>query len=345
MLFSFASGIFHPYYVSLLAPFLAALVGAGAGQLFGRRLSLRVVAPLAIAAGVVVELVIRGNYPAQLHWLVPVLVGLGVLTIAVLALARSPRARAVALAVAIAALLIAPAVWAFDTLSYATSSTFPSGGPAIGRERRPGLRRRRPRPPPARRRRRGRSRPRAVRLGSSSGSGAGAGGSGVGGPRAPVRRRLRRRRAPLGAAQGGGSGAGGGGFGGSPFGGNAALAEHRPWPTSTSHGGGTLAVSSQSGAAEAIIARGANVVGIGGFSGRESEVSRSWLAQEVRSGKIRWVLAEESGPGPERRGAGGSGGARRAGRDRLPAGLLVAAARRRQGRRPPAAKPAWAPKR
>ena len=31
--FSFAKGIFHPYYVSLLAPFTAALVGAGAGQL------------------------------------------------------------------------------------------------------------------------------------------------------------------------------------------------------------------------------------------------------------------------------------------------------------------------
>src|SRR3984893_2686193 len=33
VLFSVASGIFHPYYVSLLAPFLAALVGAGAAQL------------------------------------------------------------------------------------------------------------------------------------------------------------------------------------------------------------------------------------------------------------------------------------------------------------------------
>jgi 4-amino-4-deoxy-L-arabinose transferase-like glycosyltransferase len=33
VLFSFASGIFHPYYVSLLAPFAAALVGAGAAQL------------------------------------------------------------------------------------------------------------------------------------------------------------------------------------------------------------------------------------------------------------------------------------------------------------------------
>ena len=30
--FSYASGIFHPYYVSLLAPFTAALVGGGVGQ-------------------------------------------------------------------------------------------------------------------------------------------------------------------------------------------------------------------------------------------------------------------------------------------------------------------------
>ena len=35
--FSFASGIFHPYYVSELAPFLAALVGAGVGPLHARR--------------------------------------------------------------------------------------------------------------------------------------------------------------------------------------------------------------------------------------------------------------------------------------------------------------------
>ena len=38
VLFSAASGIFHPYYVSLLAPFTAALVGAGAAQLLGGRL-------------------------------------------------------------------------------------------------------------------------------------------------------------------------------------------------------------------------------------------------------------------------------------------------------------------
>jgi hypothetical protein len=63
------------------------------------------------------------------------------------------------------------------------------------------------------------------------------------------------------------------------------------------HGGGTIGVSSQSSAASAIVAQGAQVAGIGGFSGHESDVSVAWLAAEVRSGKIRWVLDSESGGG------------------------------------------------
>jgi hypothetical protein len=74
------------------------------------------------------------------------------------------------------------------------------------------------------------------------------------------------------------------------------------------HGGGTIAVSSQSSAAAAIIDKHAIVAGIGGFSGRESEVSVSWLSQEVSSGRIRWVLAESTAgrarlPGDTRVGA------------------------------------------
>jgi hypothetical protein len=37
------------------------------------------------------------------------------------------------------------------------------------------------------------------------------------------------------------------------------------------------------------------VAGLGGFSGRESEVSVKWLAEQVRAGHIRWVLADSSG--------------------------------------------------
>ncbi len=54
---------------------------------------------------------------------------------------------------------------------------------------------------------------------------------------------------------------------------------------------------SQSSAAAAIVQSGANVAGLGGFSGRESTVSASWLAAEVKAGRLRFILADENGGG------------------------------------------------
>ena len=66
------------------------------------------------------------------------------------------------------------------------------------------------------------------------------------------------------------------------------------------HGGGTIGVSSQQGAASSIIESGANVAGLGGFSGRESDVSVAWLKRAVAEGKIRWVLVDgNTGMGPQ----------------------------------------------
>src|SRR5450432_3550097 len=51
VVFSYASGIFHPYYVSFLAPWTAMLVGAGVGMALGSERLGRIVGPLAIAGG------------------------------------------------------------------------------------------------------------------------------------------------------------------------------------------------------------------------------------------------------------------------------------------------------
>ena len=80
------------------------------------------------------------------------------------------------------------------------------------------------------------------------------------------------------AAPGGGAGAIG-----APFGQGRSLSAELSY--TRAHGGGTIAVSSQSSAASSIIEQDAEVAGIGGFSGRESDVSVSWLAQEVRRGR------------------------------------------------------------
>ena len=139
VVFSFASGIFHPYYVSFLAPWAAILVGAGAGLMLPRSLggaadgrAVRVIAPLAIAAGAITELVVLGDLDGAMPWAKPVVIGIAgacAILLAIAGEAHAGRYRAGVVAVALAALLAAPSAWAVQTLGHATSSTFPAGGP------------------------------------------------------------------------------------------------------------------------------------------------------------------------------------------------------------------------
>ena len=301
VVFSYASGIFHPYYVSFLAPFAAALLGAGASLMLPRALggtasskTARVIAPLAIAGGAITELVVLGELSGSLAWATPLVIGVGGACAIVLALQLSPRVRAVLVAVALAALLAAPASWAVETLGHATSSTFPSGGPASASTGGPG----------------GGGGPGGFGGGSArSGGGAGRFGRGAGaGGFAPGGGSTTGGFAPPSLFGGGGSttggagsrggfpGGGGGSAGGGGFGGDteSLTAAIR---YAEAHGGGTIGVESQSSAAEAILSSDANVAGLGGFSGRESTVSLTWLAHEVLAGKLRWVIVDSSQSG------------------------------------------------
>ena len=307
MVFSSAKGIFHPYYVSLLAPFIAMLTGAGAAQLLKGELNARIVGPLAVVAGVATELVVLSRYPGELTWLIPILIAVGVLATLALAAFAERRVRLAALGVVLAALLIAPGAWAVDTLGHATSGTFPAGGPesaaAGGFGGGPGGRGGFSGGGTGRAGFRaggvggvqlfgsgGTSRSTGTGQGASEVSGAQAGGApaGAGIPILPAG----------GAGFAGGRGFGGGGPGGGGPGGEDLSNEVLSYIEQ--HGGGTIAVASQSSAASAIISQDADVAGIGGFSGRESDVSISWLAGEVAAGKIRWVLASQSGSGAGR---------------------------------------------
>ena len=130
--FSYASGIFHPYYVSFLAPFTAMLIGAGVGEAMSGGRIARVAIPAAIVAGGVTELVVLGNLSGELSWARPLIIAAAGTSAILLAAQLSPRVRAAVLGVALAALLAAPATWAAETIGHATASTFPAGGPASG---------------------------------------------------------------------------------------------------------------------------------------------------------------------------------------------------------------------
>jgi 4-amino-4-deoxy-L-arabinose transferase-like glycosyltransferase len=270
--FSFASGIFHPYYVSFLAPFVAAFVGAGAGLALERGPRARVVAPLAIAGGAVTELVVLGETPGQLSWAIPVVVVVSGCCAVALGFGWSPRVRTVLVGAALAALLAAPAVWAAETLGHATSATFPTGGPASAAAGGPGG------PPGA---------------GPPAGGFAGRLPGGFPGPPSGA-------GVPGAGARAGGPG-GAGGFGADSSAVTAAVRY------ASSHGGGTVGVESQSSAASAILSENADVAGLGGFSGRESSVTVSWIATEVRAGRLRWIFVDSGQtqrlPGDTRRGS------------------------------------------
>ncbi|HWE12684.1 MAG TPA: glycosyltransferase family 39 protein [Solirubrobacteraceae bacterium] len=304
VVFSYAQGIFHPYYVSFLAPFTAALVGAGVGEVAGSRPGapwLRWLGPVLIAGGVIVELVVLGNLNGELSWATPLIIAVGVVCAGALLLKLTPRVRLAVLGTALAALIAAPATWAVDTVGHATSSTFPAGGPAnagfagFGGRGGPGG-----------------GFPFRRGGGGGPGGGPGFGGGGPGGAPggASGSSNLPGVQGLFGAGGGGGFGAGrggggfggpGGGFGGDSAGLNAALTYAR------AHGGGTIGVESQSAASQAILSSNADVAGLGGFSGRESSVTASWLAMEVQAGRLRWILAQGSqrfaGPADGRQGS------------------------------------------
>ncbi len=304
VVFSYAQGIFHPYYVSFLAPFSAALVGAGAAQLARDGRHARILAPLAIAGGVATELAVMHS-DQTLAALQPVVVGVGAVTAIALMLLSSSRLRLTALGAVLATLSIAPAAWAVDTLGHATSGTFPAGGPQNvadgpagpggfhsfgGRGGFPGG------GIPG-----GGFPGRGLLGGALPGAGGfpNAGGPPPGGALGPG--------GGVGPAQRGGLfGGGAGGFGGA-FGGRSLKAT---LSYISAHGGGPLAVSAQTTAETAIIDSAARVAGIGGFSGNESEVSATWLAHEIRAGKIRWVLDTESSFAGFGGGFGGISGGR-----------------------------------
>jgi len=85
----------------------------------------------AVMATVVTEVAILRDPPGSLRWWQPLLILGGIAAAVSLWVAIRPMARALVAAGAIGLLLVAPAVWAAETIPHVTGSTFPYGGPAI----------------------------------------------------------------------------------------------------------------------------------------------------------------------------------------------------------------------
>jgi 4-amino-4-deoxy-L-arabinose transferase-like glycosyltransferase len=139
LVFSYMSGIIHPYYMVALAPGIGALVGIGAISLWQERLSWagRSVAAATVLVTAVWSYILLDRTPGWLPWLRWVVLVAGVLSaIALLAgpwLARAVSFRRLVLlpvGLAMVAGLAGPAAYALDTVNTAHTGAIPSAGPA-----------------------------------------------------------------------------------------------------------------------------------------------------------------------------------------------------------------------
>ncbi|MFG1754802.1 glycosyltransferase family 39 protein [Streptosporangium sandarakinum] len=284
VVFSFAEGIFHPYYTTAMAPAVAALTGIG-GVLMWRAARRSRAWTVVLAGGIVVtgawSFAVLRRSPDFAPWLAWAVIAAAVAAAALLLARLGARARrlvaATVLVTGLFAGLAGPAAYALTPLGSPVMGTNPTAGPAgSGMPGMPGGG--------------GRGMPGRFLEGT------GADGSG---------------NAPPGETGERSSGEGTGDGSGEP----------RPRLIMGGPGGGIdrklldylernqgsatwlVAVDSAQSAASAILSTGRPVIAMGGFSGSDPAMSVTRIKELVSTGRLRYVLPG-GGPG----GPGGPGG-------------------------------------
>ena len=142
LVFSYMSGIIHPYYTVALAPAIGALTGIGAVSAWRARRSMAggqaLAARAVLAAGLVVTawwaFVLLGRSADWLPWLRPVVLACGLAAAAVVVAERWLSGRAVLLFVAPLALvagLAGPLAYSVNTAATSHTGALPSAGPSV----------------------------------------------------------------------------------------------------------------------------------------------------------------------------------------------------------------------
>ncbi|MFF8634993.1 glycosyltransferase family 39 protein [Streptomyces pilosus] len=311
--FSYMAGIFHQYYTVALAPYLAAVTGAGSVALWERRQKTWVSLTLAAAATATAAWghVLLGRTPDHLPWLKWAVLAGGL--VAALGLVLAGRVgRRVALGAAGLALAVAlagPAAYTLSTVQQGHSGSIVTAGPAgagMGGGGRPGGGGGPGGFPGGGQNQRGQVPPGGATDGDGGGFPGGGptgrngqdGQDGGGNGQLPGRTQ---RNAPGGGAEAGGM-PGAGGMGGLLGGTNVGAEAKELLETDAGdHTWAAAAVGAQNAAAYQL-ATGAPVMAIGGFNGTDPSPTLAQFQEYVADGRIYYFVA-----------GGGMGGGRDSG--------------------------------
>lgn len=136
------SGFFHRYYLSMLAPAIAALSGIGIAEMWNVYMKNGwrwVLLPAALAANGIVQGCILWRYEEFRDTLLPVVGGvsfLSALALCIIRLMKKDNLKVIinsVTAVGFAALIIAPAIWAYMPILYGSDTHLPNAGPELAK--------------------------------------------------------------------------------------------------------------------------------------------------------------------------------------------------------------------
>jgi 4-amino-4-deoxy-L-arabinose transferase-like glycosyltransferase len=304
LVFSFMGGIFHPYYTVALAPYIAGVVGIGAGLLWERRASVwwRGIAAVTVALTTAWSFRLLSEASSWQPWIRWVVLAAGVASTVLVLLPRRVRGVEVAtVATVLVAALLGPTAFSVQTVTVGHTGALPSAGPSVSSGGGSG----------------------AGRPGGGGGPGGGTGGApggGQGGSSAPGGGAAGQRGTAPGAGTGGGQGGPGGSSAGTgPTGGDGSTAiGAAPGGGGASVIGGSTEVSSEvvaaltedaddftwvaatvgsNGAAGYQLATGDPVMAVGGYNGTDPAPTLAQFRALVADGEVHWFIGGSGSSG------------------------------------------------
>lgn len=136
LVFSYAEGIWHPYYTTMLAPAIAAITAAGLvrfWQAYREASAGWVLLPLAVTLTAVWAFVLASRDTSWHGWTRWAVLAVGVVAVGGLVAGRlTPGIGRPAMVVGLVAVLLVPTVWSTAAATTEQNGTIPAAGPAAG---------------------------------------------------------------------------------------------------------------------------------------------------------------------------------------------------------------------
>ena len=127
--FSFSSGMVHRYYLAMISPAIAGLIGIGITVLLKKCSKSKMIFIFGVTA--VIQLYIQSLYEGWLNWLFPLCVIIFIFAGILIFFGIKSKAQNQIIALSIIALLILPCIWSFTLIMYGDNSQIPITGPEL----------------------------------------------------------------------------------------------------------------------------------------------------------------------------------------------------------------------